>query len=161
MPSSLQKDSNKQKLHVEQQRKEISLKFRAWGELRNKICLWRLKQKYTFSGMFFARAQAKVQKGKYWEKWEHGRLPAGRDAQSSHIGSHALKPCRYFGNLIKLPDVISPSSSEGSWRPCRTVSTMSSYIFFWLLLKEELLLLQTKPSHIMSVRFPVFIWQFL
>jgi len=29
---------------------------------------------------------------------------------------------------------------------------MSSNIFFWVLLKEELSLLQIKPSHIVSVR---------
>lgn len=34
---------------------------------------------------------------------------------------------------------------------------MSSYIFFWLLLKKQPFLLQMKPSHIMTVRYPLFI----
>jgi len=54
----------KQKLHAEEQRKEISLKFWVWAKLGKKISRQRLKQKFMFSGMFFARAQAKTQKSK-------------------------------------------------------------------------------------------------
>lgn len=61
-----------------------------------------------FSGMFFAEHNLKCRKVHYWEKCGHRRLSAGRDAQSSHICSHASKLCKYFGNLIKKPRDYRP-----------------------------------------------------
>lgn len=49
----------KQKLHVEEQRKEISLKAGVWAKLGQKVYTQGLKQKCVFSGLFFARAQNK------------------------------------------------------------------------------------------------------
>lgn len=50
----------KQKLHTEEQRKEISFTFWEWEMLEKKMCRW----SFRLNCMFFGRAQTKIQKGK-------------------------------------------------------------------------------------------------